>query len=146
MMVHPTIDTQTGKITMNIRPTISRVIDQKEDPAVAILSKQTKTSTVPEVQVREMDSILQVESGGIVIMGGLMEERSDNETTGLPGAQDVPLFGNLFQAKNSERQISELVIFLRATIIEDEEESITPADERVYKTFGKDSRPLGLGE
>lgn len=79
-----------------LRPTISRIISEKEDPAVSILSNQTKSSKVPVVAVREIDSVLQMEPGDTIVMGGLMEDRSDDEHTGLPGMKDVPILRHLF--------------------------------------------------
>ncbi len=81
MVVQPSIDVETGRITMTLRPTISRIIGEEEDPAVAIMSNNRQVSLVPEVQVRELDSVLQMESGDTVVMGGLMEDRSDDEKT-----------------------------------------------------------------
>jgi MSHA type pilus biogenesis protein MshL len=140
MVVHPTIDKEKGKITMALRPTISSVAREIEDPAVSILSEQKKISTVPEVQVRELDSVLQVDSGGVVIMGGLMEERSTNTSNGLPGADEIPFLGAFLNGKEDSRQVTELVIFLRATIIDGSRVSAT--DQRVYETFTRDPRPL----
>ncbi len=144
MVVQPTINPQSRRVTLNIRPTISRVINEKEDPAVGILSNETKTSKIPEVQVRELDSILQMSSGDVVVMGGLMEERADNERTGPPFLQDIPVLGHLFSGKTNKRTVNELVIFLRATILDNTTESITTADTRVYETFAQDPRPLSL--
>lgn len=140
MVVHPTIDHKTGQIIMSLRPTITRVVSTKEDPAVAILSKQEKISEIPEVQVREMDSVLCADSGGTLIMGGMMEERSRNETTGVPGAKDIPVLGFLFGGQSQERTVTELVVILRATIVEGEHTAA--ADQAIYKNFTKDPRPL----
>lgn len=144
MVVHPIIHPKTGRVTLNLRPTISRVINEKEDPAVGILSNETKTSKIPEVQVRELDSVLQTDSGDVVIMGGLMEERADNEKIGPPGLQDIPILGHLFSGKTNKRTVNELVIFLRATILEPSRMNVTSADKRVYKTFAQDPRPLAF--
>ncbi len=140
MVVQPSIDVETGRITMTLRPTISRVIGEKEDPAVAILSENTQRSTVPEVQVREIDSVLQMESGDTIVMGGLMEDRSDDDNTGVPGVKDVPVLGLLFSGRKQNRQVSELVIFLRATV--QQIPLIDQADQRVYEKFTRDPRPL----
>lgn len=142
MMVHPNIDSANNRITMSVRPTISRVIGEKEDPAVSILSNQQKVSKVPEVQVREMQTTLNIGSGDVIILGGLMEERSDNDRSGLPIAQDAPIFGGLFGSKNNTHSILELVIFLKATI--QELPIIQAADKRIYNNFAHDPRPLDL--
>lgn len=150
MVVHPSIDFQTGKVIMTLRPTISRVVDEKEDPAVAIVSKHGQKSLVPEVQVRELDSVITMPSGATIVMGGLMEERADNMQSSIPGVSDVPLIGTLFKGKTEDNSVAELVIFLRATIVDNpadlpvREESITPADKNLYQTFTHDPRPINL--
>lgn len=142
MLVQPSINRETGKITLNIRPTISRVTSFKEDPAIGILTNNTRTSQIPEIQVREIDSVLHVGTGEVIVMGGLMEERSDNTTSGIPDAKNVPLFGALLKSKTDNRTVTELVILLRVTILESGEDSLSPADERVYTTFAEDPRPV----
>ena len=144
MLVQPSINTNTGKITLSLRPTISRVTSFKEDPAVGILTNNTRISQIPEIQVRELDSILNVGSGEVIVMGGLMEERSDNNNSGIPDAKKMPLFGPFLSSKDDTRTVTELVILLRVTILDNPEDSLSPADERVYTTFTKDPRPLDL--
>lgn len=48
--------------------------------------------------------------------------------------QEVPLLGNLFKSKDDKRNVSELVIFLRATIL-DNENNVTEADESICRNF-----------
>lgn len=140
MVVQPSIDVETGRITMTLRPTISRIIGEKEDPAVAIMSLNKQVSLVPEVQVRELDSVLQMESGDTIVMGGLMEDRSDDEKSGVPILKDVPLLGLLASGHHQNRQVTELVIFLRATVVQVPQ--VDQADKRVYEKFTRDPRPL----
>jgi general secretion pathway protein D len=150
MVVHPSINVKNGHIMMTLRPTISRVVEEKEDPAVAILSRQQQRSLIPVVQVREFDSVVGMESGEIVVLGGLLEERADNEQSAVPGISDIPLFGELFKGKNNERTVIELVIFLKATIVNaanqpvlpHQASSLSPADQQIYESFTRDPRPL----
>jgi len=140
MIVQPVVNLQLGEITMILRPTISRVQKEVEDPAVAIKSQQKVKSTVPVVQVRELDSVLKLKSGQVVVMGGLMEDRASYTTASIPLLEDVPLFGELVKGKDDDRTTTELVIFLTAHIIEDA--TIVEADERIYNTYVEDPRPL----
>ena len=152
MVVQPSINSETGEIIMTLRPTISRVVDEKEDPAVAIVSKQEQISLIPEIQVRELDSVLTMSSGEVAIMGGLMEERSDNDQTGVPELSDIPLLGGLFRGQSKDRSVTELVIFIRATILDPQtgenykvqSTPVSSADQDVYQTFTKDPRPLSF--
>lgn len=140
MVVQPSVNLQTGEITMTLRPTISRVQKEVEDPAVAIKSHQKVKSTIPVVQVRELDSVLKMKSGQVLVMGGLMEDRSSYRTVSVPVADSIPFFGELAKGKDDDRKITELVIFLTAHIVEDS--YIVEADERIYNTYTEDPRPL----
>jgi len=140
MIVQPSVDLETGEITMALRPTISRVQKEVEDPAVAIKSHQKVKSTVPVVQVRELDSVLKMKSGQILIMGGLMEDRSTNTSASVPLIDSIPFFGELAKGKDDERKVTELVIFLTAHIVEDP--CVEETDSRLYNTFADDPRPL----
>ena len=149
MVVQPSIQNQTGQIIMTIRPTISRIIQQIADPAVGIASDQKQTSYVPEVQVKEVDTVLSMNTGETVVVGGLMEESSDNQSSGVPDLQDAPILGNLFSSRDNERKVTELVIFLKATVIDNSEapsyvdtSTVAPADAATYHHFTKDPRPL----
>jgi MSHA type pilus biogenesis protein MshL len=140
MIVQPSVNLQTGEITMTLRPTISRVQKEVEDPAVAIKSNQKVKSTVPVVQVRELDSVLKMKSGQVLVMGGLMEDRSINTTASVPVIDSIPFIGELAKGKDDDRKITELVIFLTAHITEDP--FILEADEHFYNVYTEDPRPL----
>jgi MSHA type pilus biogenesis protein MshL len=149
MIVQPSISHKDDKIIMTVRPTISRVIQEVPDPAVGIASHQKQTSYVPEVQVRELDSVLSMSSGETIVVGGLMEDRADHDTSQVSGLSSLPLLGSLFKSQSHDQQVTELVIFLRAIILEPSQQhpqtnptSIHPADERNYHTFTQDPRPL----
>ncbi len=151
MLVHPSISFEDASIIMTLRPTISRVINEKADPAVAIVSKEAYQSLIPEVQVRELDSVLHMKSGEVAIMGGLMEERANNDSSQVPEAGDIPLLGIFIKIKKNDRTVSELVIFLKATIIDDFEKEahlletgVESADKNVYQAFTQDPRPLSF--
>lgn len=69
LVVQPAVNLETGDIFLTLRPTISRVEKFVNDPAVAIKSDNTVQSKIPVVQVREMDSVLRLKSGQVVILG-----------------------------------------------------------------------------
>lgn len=117
MAVTPQIE-ESGSVTINVRPTISRIIGYVNDPNPALASSNV-TSRIPEIQTREIESILKVTNGDVAVMGGLMQESIDNRSDGIPGASGVPLFGNLFKYRNENSAKSELVIFLRPVVVRD---------------------------
>ena len=117
MNVTPFI-TQDGEVLLNIRPTITRVEKFVQDPNPA-LAELNIPNLVPQIQVREMESVLRVTSGSTAVLGGLMTDASREIDSGLPGLHDVEDVGILFGTKTRESAKSELVIFLRPRIIED---------------------------
>ena len=138
--VQPSIHGETDEIGMTLRPTITRITGTINDPGVSIASNNTVQSPVPIIAVQEIDSMVTMRSGRVLVMGGLMQDTSTTGETGLPGVSGLPIVGNLFKARNDINNQTELVIFLRATILEDS--GATAADVDLYKTFGRDRRPL----
>jgi MSHA type pilus biogenesis protein MshL len=118
-------------VLLNVRPTISSLFGPgKKDPNPSI--PQGLENIVPEIQTREMESMLRLSNGEIAIMGGLMEDKVDNSGTSVPGLGDLPGIGALFGARTDKRTKTELVIFLRPTIIRDA--SMT-GDYREFKSL-----------
>jgi general secretion pathway protein D len=66
-----------------------------------------------------MESVLRVRSGDIAVLGGLMQDTRNDGSDEVPGLNRVPVFGNLFKYRNDSSQKSELVIFLRPTVLYD---------------------------
>jgi general secretion pathway protein D len=117
MSVTPQIN-ENDTVTINVRPTIARKVGAIQDPNPSLNNKDVKIeSSIPQIQVREMESMLQVESGNTVILGGLMQDDSSKIENGIPGLLSLPKLGNLFKAKSDINKKTELVIFLRPTVI-----------------------------
>jgi type II secretory pathway component GspD/PulD (secretin) len=72
-------------------------------------------------------------------MGGLMQESSSNERDGLPGFKEADFIAGS-NAKSTK--ITELVIFLKATILRKKNKAHHEADKKMYDTFANDPRPL----
>jgi general secretion pathway protein D len=120
MSVTPFI-TDNDEVILNIRPSISRIlrfVDQPQqiDPATGLPA--STANSVPEIQVREMESVLRVRSGNTAVIGGLMTDEASRDSTGIPVLHDVPGAGFLFGAKTQELRKTELVIFLRPRVID----------------------------
>lgn len=115
MAVTPQIS-QNDQVTLNVRPTISRIIRFVDDPNPA-LADAGVISSIPEIQIREIESILKVDSGQIAILGGLMQDTIDYSNTGLPGLNRLPIIGGLFGIKDRNTVKTELIIFIRPTVI-----------------------------
>jgi general secretion pathway protein D len=113
MSVTPQIN-DGSDVNINVRPTISRVVGFVRDPNPQLVQIQ---SLIPQIQVREMESLLQIGSGNTAVLGGLMQDEIYRNTDKVPGLSDVPGVGNIFRGKNDATRKTELVIFLRPTVI-----------------------------
>lgn len=115
MSVTPFID-DSDSVILNVRPTISRVIDFVQDPNPA-LADANVISEIPVIQVREVESILTVGSGDIAVIGGLMQDEVKKTQRGVPILQSVPGLGRAFRYDDNETNKTELVIFLKPTVV-----------------------------
>ncbi len=117
MSVTPQIN-ENGAVTLTVRPTISRILGFKNDPNPSLGTGAARIiNPVPEIQVREMESVLQVNSAQTVVLGGLMQDDVQRNRDGLPGLSTDPAVGNLFSFRDQQVKKTELVIFLRPTVI-----------------------------
>lgn len=113
MSVTPQIN-QNDQVIIHARPTVSRIASEVRDPNPLL---EDVPSLIPVIQVREMESILKVNSGEIGVLGGLMENAINNESSGTPGLNKVAYLDNLFSFKTSKTRKTELVVFLRPRVI-----------------------------
>ena len=117
MAVTPFID-EGDAVTLNIRPTISRIIDFVDDPN-PLLAEQGVVSQIPVIQVREIETMLKVDDSETAVIGGLMQDQINKENRGVPILSSIPLLGALFSYTEENYVKSELVIFIRPVIVED---------------------------
>ena len=155
--LQPSINMETNEITLGVRPTLKRFVKFVDDPGFKInlaLALQTfdvttdvgkalagTVSQVPQVETRELDSIVKIKSGQTLVIGGLLEDKITNTDGGIPYASEVPFFGNLFKSVDKKNSKKELVIFIRATIV-GTNGSADSYDKGVYEKFIEDPRPL----
>jgi len=116
MNVTPFI-TAGDEVILNIRPTITRILRFVSDPNPTLALAGVE-SLIPEIQVREMESVLRVASGNTAVIGGLMQDTAGKNDEGIPGLHDAKGFGVLFGTKTREFDKTELVIFLRPRVID----------------------------
>jgi general secretion pathway protein D len=129
MSVLPQV-TDSGTVNLTVRPTISRVLRFVNDPNPALANPcgipvpaggctiPSITSPVPEVQVREMESVLQAGSGQTIILGGLMQDDVRRDRDAVPGLGRLPSpASDVFSFRDEAVSKTELVIFLKPTVI-----------------------------
>jgi len=99
---------EDGTIIMNIHPSITDKTGEKTTP--------DGKSTFPLLSVRETDTTVKVRDGQTIIIAGLMQEKNEENYTGVPVLQSLPLMGGLFRYKTETKRNSELVIMITPTL------------------------------
>lgn len=114
MSMTPQIN-DTGQITITVRPTVTSQVDTVEDPN-PVLAQQGLKNLVPIIEVREIESVLQVVSGQTAILGGLIKDEVIRNRSQIPGIGNTRA-GDAFAYRDESARKTELVIFLRPTVV-----------------------------
>ncbi|MBF0471031.1 MAG: pilus (MSHA type) biogenesis protein MshL [Gammaproteobacteria bacterium] len=127
--VTPQIDSE-GKITLHIHPTVSDVTNQ---------TKNIGALTVPlaSSNIREADSVVRARDGEIIVIGGLMQNRTRDGEGKVPVLGDIPLLGKLFTHTVQSQVKSELVILLKPQVISPQGEEWQDQIRATTRSFGQ---------
>jgi MSHA biogenesis protein MshL len=99
-------------VTMNIRPIVTSVRS-----TATFVGPDGAVFQAPVIDTRETDTMARLRAGETIIIGGLMQTRSEKTRGGVPGLRSIPLLGRLFTSYKDVERRAELVIFLTPTII-----------------------------
>jgi len=132
--VTPQID-DDDNIVLHIHPSVSEVVQRNKTMTIngAITSLPLAVSSI-----QESDNVVRSQSGQVIIIGGLMKEETVDNNAGIPFLSDIPILGNAFKHKQVTRVKNELIIMLKPTVVENNQnrmwaDSIEDAQERIRK-------------
>jgi MSHA biogenesis protein MshL len=112
--VTPQID-EDNNVTLHIRPSVSQVSERTRIVNLGTLGNFTLP--LASSSINEADTVVRVQDGVTVAIGGLMTQVQSGDDARVPVAGDVPVVGNLFKRVNRNLQKRELVFLLRPTVI-----------------------------
>jgi MSHA biogenesis protein MshL len=110
---------QEGDVTLHVHPSISEVVDQQKSVTVGNVTQQLPLALST---VRESDSIVRARSGQVIVIGGLMQETTNDQDAKTPFLGDLPGVGKLFNHKKQTSVKSELVILLKPVVVQSSDE------------------------
>jgi MSHA biogenesis protein MshL len=113
-------------ILLNVKPTTTRLVKFVNDPNPALTATPNQ---IPQLRMREMESLIKVNSGQIAVLGGLIEDSVNDVEDTIPIVNSIPFLGSLFSSRNRNNTKTELVIFLRPLVIKD------PSIDGDYRAF-----------
>ena len=101
---------ESGDVILHVHPTVSEVQEQ-----VKIISGEAVPLAASTI--RESDSVIRARTGDIVVIGGLMQNSSNDNTAGIPVLSKLAGLGAAFRQRDRSSVKSELVILLRPIVI-----------------------------
>jgi type IV pilus assembly protein PilQ len=104
--------TRNGMVRLQLKPEFSV---QTGSQTVA---NSTTTFSVPVIDRREADTMLLVENGHTIVLGGLRKKDTTKQINKIPFLGDMPVVGAAFRFQGENSTISELVVFITPRIID----------------------------
>jgi pilus assembly protein CpaC len=98
-----------GRISLKVMTEVSQL-----DPENSVTIAGT---TVPGLTTRNVDSTLEIPSGGSLAMAGMIQEQTKQQVVGLPGLMQVPVIGALFKSRDYINNQTELMIIVTPYVV-----------------------------
>ena len=120
-----TIERKDVGVSLRVRPQISEggAVKLNIYQEVSNIDSTTTSSSGIITKVRSVETNVIVDDGRVLVLGGLMSEDSSEANDQVPILGDIPFIGNLFKYKKNNRDKSNLLIFLRPTVIRNPDQS-----------------------
>lgn len=116
-----TVQRQDIGIALDVRPQINAggTIKLTLRQEVSSIATAVVTQNVPDLILnkREINTTVTVDDGQIVALGGLIDDNERRAIEKVPLLGDIPLLGNLFRSRSQNRTKTNLMVFIRPTII-----------------------------
>lgn len=125
-----TIERKDIGLSLRVKPQISEGGTVK----MAIYQENSSVSTTSDAGLitnkRSIDTNVLVDDGQIIVLGGLIDDNMQEGVVKVPGLGDIPILGNLFKYQKRTRKKTNLMVFLRPTVIRSNEQSVSLTTNR----------------
>ena len=109
---------ENGEIMLNLRPAVNRLVRYINAPVPPNLGGGINViNQIPILAQREMETIVTLRDGEVAVLGGLLEDTTSDNSTGVPGLNKLPGIGSLFENKNQTTRRTEFIVFIKARIV-----------------------------
>jgi len=106
--------TQDNFIILKINPTISEIskqhVDEKGNPNLA-----------PDIKIKQLASVVKVKNNKKILLGGLIQNKSENKVTKVPVLSAIPILGHAFKSNKKVNTKSELIIVITPKLVRGDE-------------------------
>ena len=114
-----TVDRQEVGIKLQVTPQINEGTAVQLTIEQEVSSVSGATSVDISINKREIKTTVIVDDGGTIVLGGLIDENVQESESKVPILGDIPLIGHLFKSTATSKRKTNLMVFLRPTIIRD---------------------------
>ena len=105
-----------GKIMLRINPSLNGFKYQEDN-----LRQTTPRTIAPDTMQKKLSSVVHINSGDTVVLGGLISQESGDGTTKVPGLGNIPVLGYLFKSEKKILRNTELVFIITPRIVDIDE-------------------------
>ncbi|MDF7824481.1 secretin and TonB N-terminal domain-containing protein [Pontiellaceae bacterium B12227] len=120
-------------INMIVHPAVSE-IESFESGVVTAGSGVQSGTRYPLLRIREAETQILLKSDSTAVIGGLQTERDKEVVKKIPILGDIPFLGRLFRRETMTTEQVDLLIFIKASVIEPERYGISSAAEEERRT------------
>ena len=113
--VTPQID-EHSQIILHVHPSVSNVVEKTKN--IDLGTSGSFRLPLASSSISESDTVVRVQDGNIVAIGGLMRESTERTKSGVPGLANAPIVGSAFRSQSTSARKSELVILIKPTVIQ----------------------------
>ena len=104
--------TKSNEILLHVVPIKSDIVGMNRETF-----GENIAVTLPEVNLREITSIVKLKPGNVIILGGLILEKENTSQKKIAGLENIPILGNLFKREQKVSQKTELVIIIKVDLV-----------------------------
>jgi general secretion pathway protein D len=136
-----TIERKDVGLTLKIKPQISEggTVRLQISQEVSSVDSTSNASGII-TNKRAVDSSVLVNDGQIVVIGGLIQDTVNDGVSKVPGLGDLPLIGSLFRYNTRTRNKTNLMVFLRPTVLRNAESANSLTDNRYDYILGEQQK------
>jgi pilus assembly protein CpaC len=99
-----------GRISLRVMTEVSELSNQH---AISV----SNGITVPSLQTRRAETTLEIPSGGSMAMAGLIQQQTKQAINGMPGLDQIPIFGQLFRSQDFVNNETELMVIVTPYVV-----------------------------
>lgn len=129
--VFNTVERKTVGTKLKVTPQVNEgdAVLLEIEQEVSSVDSSSNSTLGPTFNTRTIQNAVLVKTGETVVLGGLLDDFSKEQVSKVPLLGDIPLVGQLFRYTSTERAKRNLMVFIRPTIIRDDD---------VYRSLSKE--------